>query len=981
MATVSLTNGIANGSFETNINGWNGFQTNNQGVQSALTPTRIAVTAPVHGEYGSWCMQAGVKTQGKVYVQPTLPLSVVQTHKYYIKARVRLRGSTAGVASVCTVYDGQTVPAVGAVVPTPLTSGLQTTDTAGWVLIDDIWTADRASLNLRFLWQTTANQGNNDIYGLVDNVVMVDLTAEFGAGKEPPLFAIRQAVQDAGGYWDSAASVNIPPPPVITTQTIPEGLYKRNYSQQINLQQGEGTPPFSFTLLGLPSGHGLTISSSGLISGTLNLTDGLYDLIVQVTDSIGYVVAEHYDLDVHEPPVIHDTYIAGAILNQPYSFTPTFSGSDGNMVVTVQVTSGSLPTGLSISGKTISGTPTVDGQTCEITITATNDYDTATAVFTLGVFSKPKINTAATLLNGVVGVAYNLQLSASGVTPITWQLWSGSLPTGISFNVVTGTISGTPTATGQFTFEIRASNSLGNDVQSFVLNVYELPHITTVGFGYARLGTPYSGQLTATGTPPIKYSIVSGNLPTGLTLDGNTGIISGTPTATGQFLFSVVAENIAGDSAAEQFVINAGLALAIITTSPLPVGIVNTVYGGVAFAAAGIDGSYATTWGWAAQAGSTLPPGLSLNATTGILSGTPTTAGTYNVNVTVTNGTTNATSPFTLVVGIPPAITTGGSLDCIADEPFSVSFSATGTTPIAWSLAGGSTLPQGLNLSSGGVLSGTPTVVGITQFTVVATNAFGTHSKLIAFTVAAPPDDVEHTTWAEGSEVGHLFVDGSEVQCGYSGGVLVYERKKPKDILLVDAPLNGNLTDYSGNGNHLTPASAVAYATNDGRQVLAPAQYSYADLTAVNQSTYFNNFQIELDFYVIAFNTYTDACIIDGIKSGTAVPGIAIAYSNTQSVGFFNHTKASGGEIYLKFSNSLFSLNKWYKIKWTVANNIMTGIITDIATGNVIYNNNISVLTITTTPLTQILRIGNTQYAQNRAFNGYLRNFKLWKLN
>jgi len=48
--------------------------------------------------------------------------------------------------------------------------------------------------------------------------------------------------------------------------------------------------------------------------------------------------------------------------------------------------------------------------------------------------------------------------------------------------------------------------------------------------------------------------------------------------------------------------------------------------------------------------------------------------------------------------------------------------------------------------------------------------------------------------------------------------------------LLVDAPLNGNLTDYSGNNNHLTPSSSVVYATNEGRQVLAPAQYSYADL-------------------------------------------------------------------------------------------------------------------------------------------------------
>ena len=134
---------------------------------------------------------------------------------------------------------------------------------------------------------------------------------------------------------------------------------------------------------------------------------------------------------------------------------------------------------------------------------------------------------------------------------------------------------------------------------------------------------------------------------------------------------------------------------------------------------------------------------------------------------------------------------------------------------------------------------------------------------------------------------------------------------------------------------------------------------------------------------MINFATNPDPCILDGAKSGTTRPGIMINYSNTQQLAMFSYVygTATGNELFLKFSNSLFSLNKWYKIKWTVANNIMRGIITDIATGNVIYNESVSVPTVFATPPTQILRIGNTQYSQNRAFNGYLRNFKLWKLN
>jgi hypothetical protein len=218
-----------------------------------------------------------------------------------------------------------------------------------------------------------------------------------------------------------------------------------------------------------------------------------------------------------------------------------------------------------------------------------------------------------------------------------------------------------------------------------------------------------------------------GNLPTGLSLNAATGAITGTPLGTGTFSFQVIATNIAGNSVPVNLSIQAGLALAIVTTSPLPAGTVGVAYTPLTFQAAGVDGSYAATWGWAAQSGSSLPAGITFT-TAGVLSGTPSAAGTYNINVTVTNGSTNATSPFTIVVGVPPVITFSTELSGVEGDAFTVNLSASGTAPIVWTATG---LPAWLTLSSGGTLGtvGTIGTVGYFSFTVTATNAYGSDSR------------------------------------------------------------------------------------------------------------------------------------------------------------------------------------------------------------------------------------------------------------
>ena len=731
MASINLTNIVTNGSFETNVAGWSGFMTNQQGTQSTLAPIRVtnSTPPPVHGETGAWCAQIGVKTQGLVYINPTTPIPTIIGHKYYVRARVSLRGSTVpGVTTGCTVIHGTTVPVRGVALPPPLFDGLQTPNTTGWNLIDTIWTADIAGLNMRFIWQQTGNMGNNETYGRLDNVVMIDLTEAFGAGNEPPLPAIRQGVLNTppNGYWDGTTVIEMPVPPVIITDTLPLAVKSRAYSTQIELEEDTGTTPYVYTLLGLPINSGLFINNNGIISGTCNLNEGQYNITVMVTDSVGYRASRAYVLNVGEPPQILNDYIPGALLNQPYSFTPTVIGSDGNLSVSVAVTVGTLPTGLSIVGTTITGTPTIDNQSCQITVTAFNDYapEGVSRTYILRVSLAAGINTQSPLPNSTLGVPYAFLFSGYGDAPITWELLGGNLPPGLSLDA-NGMLSGTPSATGTYSFSVRASNDYGGETKLFTLSVYQLPVITTTTLGYAYLGAGYSGQLTATGSMPMTWFVTNGSLPTGLSLNPNTGIISGEAVEAGSFTFTVVAANIAGNSAPVTLTIEAGVALAIITTSPLPNGILNVAYTPLTFQAQGLDESYIYTWSWAPQAGSSFPPGFTLNATSGVLSGTPTAIGTYNVNVTITGGGTSATSPFTITIGTPPVITSNPNLGGGISRPYSIVLQASGTQPITWAMTAAPTPLADIQLSADGVLAWLIPAIGTYTFTVVATNEFG----------------------------------------------------------------------------------------------------------------------------------------------------------------------------------------------------------------------------------------------------------------
>jgi len=337
--------------------------------------------------------------------------------------------------------------------------------------------------------------------------------------------------------------------------------------------------------------------------------------------------------------------------------------------------------------------------------------------------------TTTTLPAATAGIPYSQSLSASGATtPYSWSLSSGTLPAGLTLNS-SGIISGTPTSasiTSTFTVKVSDSSTPPNTTtQSLTIQVAGTGSIliTSLTLPDATVSTPYSGQLTATGgSGSYVWTLSSGTLPGGLTLNGATGLISGTPRSAGTSLFTVTVSDPADPNvtASLNYTLRSNV-ITFVTTSPLPVATERVPFSQT-FIATGGTAPY--TW---SIPGDLIPKGLVLNQANGILSGVPTVPGTYNLPVTVTAANDTTTTIFFLQVNGSGSMLSITTVDLIpaptVNTYFSHQLTATGgTTPYTWSLESGSALPAGLVLDSSGVISGIPTTAGTTTVTVQATD-------------------------------------------------------------------------------------------------------------------------------------------------------------------------------------------------------------------------------------------------------------------
>ncbi len=540
-------------------------------------------------------------------------------------------------------------------------------------------------------------------------------------------------------------TINLPPAPTITTTTMADGVEFVAYNQTITTSGGHAPLTFSISVGALPAGLSLA-AATGVISGTPTGPNGLVSFTVRVTDSSNPVQSATQALSITiilpPAPVISTTSLPNGTEGSAYNQTIATTG--GHAPLTFSISVGALPAGLSLAAATgvISGTPTGPNGIVSFTVKVTdssNPVQSATQVLsiTINLPPAPAITTASPLPNGSIGSLYSQTLAVSGgLGPFTWSLFSGTLPAGLSLTAATGVISGTPTgpnAISTFTVQVTDSSNPTQSAQkllSITIAAAPLSITTTSPLPNGVVGQAYTGVtiLSAGGAPPVTWSISAGTLPAGLTLVASTGAITGTPTVpAGLNTFTVMATDSSvptAQTATKVLSIQVIAALSI-TTTTLPAGTVNTPYSQTVLATGGT-----TPITWSITVG-TLPAGLTLAPSTGVISGTPTgPAGTASFTVKATDSTTptaqTATQALSITINVATLVITTTTLpNGAVGTAYNQTLLATGgTPPVTWSITVGA-LPAGLTLApSTGVISGTPTgSAGTTSFTVRATDS------------------------------------------------------------------------------------------------------------------------------------------------------------------------------------------------------------------------------------------------------------------
>ena len=624
-------------------------------------------------------------------------------------------------------------------------------------------------------------------------------------------------------------SISITAPTLsVTTSSLAAGTLGTGYSQTLAAAGGVAPYTWAVTTGSLPSGLSLN-ASTGVISGTpTGAVTGPINFTVTATDSETPTVqtaSANLSVAISAPPFSVTTSSLGTgVVNSSYSASVQATG--GVAPYSWAVTTGSLPAGLSLNSSTgaITGTPTTAG-TPSFTVTATDsETPTAhTATKNLSITVNPQLSvTTSSLGAAVVGTAYNQTLAAAGgITPYTWAVTTGSLPAGLSLNASTGVITGTPTGplvgTDNFTVTATDSESPTKTASANLSISVSAPplSVTTSTLAAGTLGIAYSATVAATGgITPYAWSISAGSLPAGLTLNASTGLISGTPTGnvTGAVNFTVKvtdSETPTALSATAALSITISATPLSVTTATLPGGIAQSVYAGASLAATG----GVTPYSWAVTTGS-LPVGLSLNSSTGAISGTPTTAGTVSFTVTATDSETptaqTATKNLSITIGPQLTVTTSSLGAAAVGAAYNQTLAAAGgISPYGWAVTVGS-LPAGLSLNaSTGAITGTPTgpQTGTIGFTVTVTDSESptkTASASLSIIVSAPPLSVTTSSLAAGT----LGTAYSATVSG-TGGITPYTWSISAGSLPAGLTLNASTGLISG-----TPTGSVTGPVN-----------------------------------------------------------------------------------------------------------------------------------------------------------------------
>jgi len=504
---------------------------------------------------------------------------------------------------------------------------------------------------------------------------------------------------------------------------------------------------YSISSGSLPTGISIN-SSTGQITGTVTST-GTYSFTVRATTDDGkYYNEASFSGTVYEYPEWVDSTLSNIDYNTSYSNSVW---ADAYPAVTYSISSGALPSGITLNSTTglVSGLSTASGP-YSFVIKAENQLGSVTQSFS-GTVQTPPSWSDETLGIITKAVAYSDGVSATGTSPITYSVYSGSLPSSISLNTSTGAITGTTAASGSYSFMIRATNSWGYVEKSFSGTIYEIPAWTDSSIANMIYGQAYSDGVTASGYPAVTYSVSAGALPSGITLNSSTGTITGTSSTAGSYSFTIKAENAAGS--VTQMFTDSLFVTPSWTDNTLVAFTYNTAYS---------DGVSATGSPTYTISSGSLPTGLSLNSSSGAVTGTPTYYGTYSFQIKAENETGSVTQNFSGAIYRAPFWTDSTLTTPTYNVSYSNGVTADGYDAAYYTISSGS-LPAGFSLNnSTGAVTGTYTYPinnsSFTyNFTIRATNSVGNVEQAFTWVIAIPFSASGGTVTTSGGYTVHTF--------------------------------------------------------------------------------------------------------------------------------------------------------------------------------------------------------------------------------
>lgn len=408
-------------------------------------------------------------------------------------------------------------------------------------------------------------------------------------------------------------------------------------------------------------------------------------------------------------------------------------------VSSMQVVSGELPPGVSITENYLVGKPTTHGTfSFDLTATGPGGVSAPVTVSLVVAVQKPLLYKKS--YSSKVGQSFfeyaSAFLDSAPDRPAT-SFAVDQLPLGLSLNSATGNISGTPQQVSALVSHLTATGPGGtsNPVDISWTIAEGTPIITAGQIFTAKVGVPFSGTpaLTDVANRPVDSWLAYG-LPQGLNIDAYSGEITGTPTQFRDFSLAVKAIGAGGSSAQTGVVFAVGAGVPRITDGQTPF----TGRVGTAFSAkpALTDAANRPVTSWAAVS---LPTWAALNTATGEVTGTPPELGSFNVTLTATGpGGTSDPVTFSIVVSFGDVtITPGQSFTAKAGQVFSATPTLTAGADVASTTWSHGIIPSWASINpTTGEITGRPEFAKTDTIELIATNAYGSDTKIVSVSIA-----------------------------------------------------------------------------------------------------------------------------------------------------------------------------------------------------------------------------------------------------